>query len=138
MDFQTAIADINWLSVIVATLASFAVGSLWYSGALFGKAWQKDLGLSDEKIRSANMGAIFGSAFVLQFISVLILELFIGKDASLSYGLTAGLLVGIGWVATSFGTNYLYARKTFRLFLIDAGYFVVFFSLAGLILGVWK
>ena len=42
------------------------------------------------------------------------------------------------WKRTeSIGTNYLFARKSFRLFLIDSGYFVVFFVVMGAILGAW-
>ena len=63
MDFSA----INWLAVIVAAVAFFALGALWY-GPLFGKPWQKGVGLSDEEIKSANMGKLFGSAFIFALI----------------------------------------------------------------------
>jgi hypothetical protein len=137
MDLQTALSNINWLSVIVATIAAFILGSLWYSPVLFGKVWQKELGLSDEKIKNANMAVIFGTSFVLEFIAALVLEMFLGPDANVVTGIIAGALVGIAWIATAIGTNYLFARKSFRLFLIDSGYFVVFFIVMGGILGAW-
>ena len=137
MDLATLFENINWLSVIVASLAAFAIGSIWYSPVLFGKSWQKEVGLSDEAIKSSNMVVIFGTAFILMFISAFILDMFIGPEATAVIGLTAGLLVGVSWVATALGVTYLFARKSFRLFLIDAGYFVVFFSVMGLILGSW-
>lgn len=56
MDFS----NINFLAVLVSALASFAIGSLWYSPLLFGKAWQKAVGLTDEKIKSSNMIKTFG------------------------------------------------------------------------------
>ena len=65
MDLITSFNAINWLSVVVATVAAFAVGSLWYSPLMFTKIWQKEVKLSDEDIKNANMGMIFGSAFVL-------------------------------------------------------------------------
>jgi hypothetical protein len=137
MDLQTALSNINWLSVIVATIAAFILGSLWYSPVLFGKVWQKELGLSDEKIKNANMAVIFGTSFVLEFIAALVLEMFLGPDANVVTGIISGALVGIAWIATAIGTNYLFARKSFRLFLIDSGYFVVFFIVMGGILGAW-
>ena len=137
MDLQTAFSNINWLSVIVATVSAFIIGALWYSPVLFGKTWQKELGLSDEKIRNANMAVIFGTSFVLEFIAAFVLEMFIGSEANVATGIIAGALVGIAWVATAIGTNYLFARKSFRLFLIDSGYFVVFFIVMGGILGAW-
>jgi hypothetical protein len=137
MDLSTSFSEINWLSVIVATLAAFAIGGLWYSPVLFSKTWQKEVKLSDQDIKDVNMGLIFGSSFVLNFISAVVLELFIGKQAGVSTGLMAGLFVGVGWVATSLGTNYLFARKSLKLFFIDACYFIVYFAVMGIILGAW-
>jgi hypothetical protein len=137
MDLATAFSNINWLSVIAASLAAFAIGSVWYSPVMFSKTWQKESNLTDYDLKNASMPVIFGSAFVLMFISAVILDMFIGKDATASVGLIAGLLVSIGWIATALGVNYLFARKSFTLFLIDAGYFIVFFAVMGLILGAW-
>jgi len=138
MDLATAFTQINWFSVVVATLAAFALGSLWYSPVLVGKVWQKEIKLSDEDIRGANMPMIFGGAFVLNFIAAIVLEMFLGKESTLVSGLMAGLLVAIAWIATALGTNYLFARKSFKLFLIDAGYYVFYYALMGIILGAWK
>ena len=137
MDLQSAFTSINWLSVLIASVSAFAIGSLWYSSLLAGNAWQKELNLSDDAIKNANMPLIFGLAFILEFIAALVLDMFIGREATLWSGITAGALVSIAWVATSIGTNYLFARKSFRLFLIDSGYYVVFFMVMGAILGAW-
>ncbi|HCJ43247.1 MAG TPA: DUF1761 domain-containing protein, partial [Erythrobacter sp.] len=64
--------EINWLAVLLGTLAFFAVGALWY-GVLFAKAWQKAAGLSDEKIRSGNLPLIFGLTFLAELVIALTL-----------------------------------------------------------------
>jgi hypothetical protein len=138
MDFTTAFTQINWLSVIVATLAAFGLGSLWYSPVLVGKAWQSEIKMSDEDIKDANMPMIFGGAFILNFIAAVVLDMFLGKDATLVFGLIAGLLVAIAWIATALGTNYLFSRKSLKLFLIDAGYYIIYYAVMGIILGAWK
>jgi hypothetical protein len=138
MDLSTAFTQINWFSVIVATLAAFALGSLWYSPVLVGKAWQTESKLSNEDIQEANMPLIFGTSFILNFIAALVLDMFLGKDATLVYGLIAGLLVALAWIATAFGTSYLFSRKSFKLYLIDAGYYVFYYGIMGIILGAWK
>ncbi len=137
MDLQSAFNNINWLSALVAAVSAFAIGALWYSSLLLGNTWQKELKLSDDDIKNANMPMIFGLAFIMEFIAALVLDMFIGREATLQTGIAAGGLVGIAWVATSIGTNYLFARKSFRLFLIDGGYYVVFFIVMGAILGAW-
>jgi len=134
---MSSFTEINWLSVLVAAVVAFGIGGLWYSPILFSKRWQKELKLSDEKINSSNMVLIFGLTFLLNLIAALVLDIFIGKDSSLLTGLLKGLLVSVAWIGTALGINYLFSRKSFVLFLIDAGYFVVFFTLMGAILGAW-
>jgi hypothetical protein len=34
-----ALGDLNWPAVIVAALAYFAIGAVWYAPPVFGKAW---------------------------------------------------------------------------------------------------
>jgi len=137
MDLSSAFLQINWLSVIVSALAAFALGSLWYSPVLFGKTWQKLIKLSDEDMKGANMPLIFGSTFILNIIGAFVLDMFIGRESTLMTGLMAGLLVSLAWIATSLGINYLFTRKPFKLFIIDAGYYVAFFTIMGAILGAW-
>ncbi len=137
MAFDFSFSDVNWLSVIVSALAAFAVGSLWYSPLMVGKRWQKEVGLSDESMKNANMGMIFGGAFVLNVIGAIALELLIGPESTAFKGLHAGLFVAVFWIATSYGITYLFTRKTLTLFLIDAGYYIIFYSVMGLILGAW-
>ena len=71
------------------------------------------------------------------FIGALVLDIFLGPDASLSAGLRLGLTISLVWIASSFAINYLYTLKPLKLFLIDAGYFVVFYAVEGTILGAW-
>jgi len=138
MEISSVFAAINWLSVIVAALVAFAIGGFWYSPMLFGDVWAKELDLSDQDIKNANMPLIYGLAFVLSLIGASFLDVFIGRKATLFSGLITGLIVAVAWVSTSFGINYLFSRKSFKLFLIDAGYFLVFFPVIGAILGLWK
>jgi len=83
------------------------------------------------------MGLIFGLAFLLNFIGAVILELLIGPNARILSGLITALIISLGFIATALGINYLFARKSFKLFLIDAGYFILFFAVMGIILGAW-
>jgi hypothetical protein len=47
------------------------------------------------------------------------------------------LVVGVGWVATSFGVNYLFAGRRLTLLAVDAGYNIVLFALTGLMIGLF-
>ncbi len=137
MDMSHAMNSINWLAVIVAALSSFFLGSLWYSKILFGNSWMKACGFSEEELQDANMGKIFGTAFVLMLFAAFNLAMFIGPEADTAFGATAGFFAGIGWVATMIGVHYLFERKTLAHFLINAGYSTIALTVMGAILGAW-
>ncbi len=137
MNLANALAGINWPAVVVSTVVAFAVGGLWYSKALFGSAWLEEVGLTEEAVNNANMPRTFGGTFVLQFFAVIALAVLVGTDSSWQSGLSAGLVIGIFWIATAYGITYLFEQRTLRLFLINAGYNVVLFAIVGIIIGAW-
>ena len=124
----------NWLAVGLGTVAFFAVGALWY-GAIFGKAWQKATGLSDEQLKSgANMPLIFGTCFLLEFIVVLTVGHmfdFLEPGDRAKMMIAVGLALGI--MSPAIGITYLYMRKSLKLFLIDASHFIVGMAAVGLV-----
>ena len=129
--------DMNVLAVFAAALSAFLLGGVWYSPALFAKAWQRETGLSDEDLRKRSPGLIFGGSFVLSLIAAFVFAMFLGPRPALQLALGAGASAGLCWVAASFGINYLFERKSMKLFLINGGYHTLQFTLYGLILGLW-
>ena len=130
-------ANVNWLAVIAATLSSFVLGALWYSPALFGKAWMKENNFTMEDLKGGNMAAMYGLTFVLSFIIAVNLAFFFGGEVNLTMGMFYGGLAGFGWASMAIGTIYIFERKTFRLWLIHAGYITLQFIIMGAILGAW-
>jgi hypothetical protein len=128
-------APVNWL----AALSSFLVGGIWYSPLLFARPWMEASGLSREELARGGTARIFGGSFALSLVSAVNLAFFLADGRrSVASGITAGALAGVGWVATSLGTTYLFERRRLRLYLIDAGYHAVTFALMGAIPGIWK
>ncbi|MFT3726958.1 MAG: DUF1761 domain-containing protein [Terricaulis sp.] len=127
---------VNWLAVVAAALSSFVLGGVWYS-ALFSKPWMKAAGLTEEQVRAGNPLIIFGGSFVLALITSATFAIFLGPNVDAMTGSLYGLCAGACWVATSFGSTYLFERKTLSLLLINGGYRAVQFTLIGLILGAW-
>lgn len=129
--------EINYLAVLTAALATFAIGALWYSPVLFARIWMKELGFTKEELSKGNIFKIFGISLLLMLVIAFNLAAFIGSESDWKFGMTAGALAGIGWVAAAMGVNYLYERKSFRFWLINAGYMAVSFTVMGAILGSW-
>jgi hypothetical protein len=128
--------EINYLAVLVAAVASFILGGLWYSPLLFSKAWQRESGVTDEQMAGANMGLIFGLTLVLSLIAAFVFALFLGPRPSMPLGLGAGFSAGLCWVTASLGINYLFERKSLKLFLINGGYHTLQFTVIGLVLAL--
>lgn len=135
MDATTAATNINWLSVILAAVSSFVVGGIWY-GPIFGKAWMKAFKLTEEQLSTRNLPMVFGLSFVLTLVAAINLEMFIGVDASLSFGAFAGFAAGLGWVAAFLGILYLFEKQSLAGFFINAGYCIFALTLMGIILGL--
>jgi hypothetical protein len=129
--------DINWLAVLVATVVTFVLGGVWY-GPLFGRAWRSAEGQSEPQPgRQKHPALVYGLSFVLMLIAAMALAVAIGPDPNVAGSMGFGLIVGVGWVATSFGVNYLFAGRRLALFAVDAGYNVVLFALMGAIIGLF-
>jgi hypothetical protein len=116
---------VNWLAVVLGALAFFAVGAVWY-GALFGKAWQREVGLSDEQLRSSNMPLLFAACFVLELVVAWMLAHLIARTSPAPH-VVMMFAFGFGafLMTPAVGINYLYQRKSLKLFAIDAGHFIV-------------
>ena len=127
--------EVNWVAVALSALSSLVLGGIWYSPALFAKAWQSAVGLSDEQLKSGNMALTFGLTFVLSFIAAAVFAMFLGTEMSVGAATAAGFSAGLCWVGAAFGINYLFERRPLKLWLINAGYHTLQFTLFGLIIG---
>ncbi|KEO87913.1 hypothetical protein EH30_00635 [Erythrobacter sp. JL475] len=111
--------------VLAGTAAFFVVGAIWY-GVLFGKAWQRAAGLSDEDVQTGNMALIFGLTFLFEMLIAMVLWHLIARTGAAPHVvmmMSVGFALGI--MAPAIGINYLYQRKSGLLFAIDVGHFVL-------------
>ena len=60
--------EFNFLAVLVAALVPMVLGFIWYGPMLFQKAWMRESGMTEEKMKGSNMGVIFGLSFVLALL----------------------------------------------------------------------
>jgi len=127
--------EFNIFAVIVAALASFLLGGIWYSPAVLGKAWMKASGTTMQG--GHHKALVFGVAFVWSLLGALVFAMFLGPHPSMALGVGAGFSAGLFWVAGSFAINYLFEGKSLALWLINGGYHTAQYTLIGLILAAW-
>lgn len=128
---------LNLTAALVAAVSAFVLGGIWY-GPLFGKAWQGYMGLTDEDIASKGHPAvIMGLAFVLTLVQALVLSAVVPAGSGIESAVIYALVIGVAFVASAFGVNYLFSRHPKALFGIDAGFNVLQFALMGAIIGAF-
>jgi hypothetical protein len=126
-------ANANLLAILVAAAAGFLVGGIWY-GPLFGKAWMNENGFTEEELKKANMLKIYGLTFAFSVLSAVFLgHLLAAVQAGTRATMMISTGIALGYIAPAIGTNYLFSRKSGKLFAIDAGYWVVFYAAMGLV-----
>lgn len=133
----------NYLAVLVAGLVIFLLGGLWYSPALFAKKWIALQGRTEEQMKldaaRANMPMMYLQAFITGLITAYVMSLFMIHTAH--SGIIGGAHLGIWtWLGFAAPTSYamsLFSMKPKELWLIDTGYNLVAFVLAGAVLGAW-
>ena len=141
-------STINWLAVLVAGISAFVLGGIWYSPALFGKAWMTENKMSVDDVKKGNAGKIYGWSFVLSLIMSANLGMFLADapadcpancvvKTDIAWGITAGFLAGI-WVFCGLAIVALFEHKSARYIFINGGYLVVALTLMGAILGLWR
>ena len=129
---------VNWIAVVVVGVSAFALGGVWYSPALFGKAWMKENNLSMGEVRAGNKGKIFGGSILLSLIMSANLAMYLRTpDINFQLGLLYGLLAGV-WVFCGIAMVALFELKTLRYILINGGYCLIALGLMGAIIGAWR
>ena len=136
------LSHVNWLAVLVAAVAYFMLGALWYSKALFGTKWAQliKLDMNNPDLKKG-MGGMMISTFVLILVVCFGLETMIVKvnfAQEFTYGIKLGLLTGLAFATTAVSINYVYERKPSNLYLISNGYHVIGHIIAATILVVWR
>ncbi len=130
---------VNWLAVLIAFVASFAIGWWWYSPAGFWKIWRDKAGVTDDLMDGANMGAAFGGTIVANVLGVIVLAMLmngLGVD-SWAGGLGTGLVLGLVLRGGAHALHNGFAQRSPAVTLIDAAHDAVGLGLAGLVLGLF-
>lgn len=159
--------EINFLALLLAALSTLVVGFIWYNPKVFGGIWMRESGMTEEKMKGANMAMIFGLSVVYAFFISFVLQMLtihqygalgmIGGDIanakpsyaafmadygdafrSFKHGALHGVMTGLFLVLPVTGTNALYERRSFKYVLVTSGFWIVAFAIMGGIICAMK
>ena len=134
-------ASINWLAVLVAAIAYFSLGALWFSKPVFGTRWVAlhKINMDDPEVKKGVAAIMFGS-FLLMLLATIGLAILVARFhfyEAIS-GIKLGLFTGICFASTAISVTYLYIKKPLASHFIDNLYHIVGQVIAAIILCVWK
>ena len=133
--------EINYWAVLVSGVATFMLGGLWYT-ALFGNLRTELLGYSAEQIKQAEQAVpVTFSVLIVCYIVIafVMAAMFSGWGIeTAAQGVLLGLLLWLGFSVALGLTGQVTSFRPLGVFLIDAGYQLVFLVMTGAILGAWQ
>lgn len=160
--------EINFLALVAAALSTLVIGFIWYNPKVFGTIWMRESGLTEEKMKGANMPAIFIMAVFFAFLIAMILQFLtihqwgafgmigggnaIGTKPSYAafmldygtafrtfkHGALHGFFTGLFLAFPMVATNALFERKSWKYTFINSGYWILCFTIMGGIICAWQ
>ncbi|MBI1730483.1 DUF1761 domain-containing protein [Candidatus Acetothermia bacterium] len=133
---------INYLAVLVSSVAAFVLGGLWYSPLLFAKLWVKAHGFSEQQTKEMQKKA--GPGYFITFLGNIVMALVFSAlisyahPADIIQGLWLGFLLWVGFALTTGLSNAIFSGKSMLAHWIDAGYQLIYILLIGAILTIWQ
>jgi hypothetical protein len=134
--------SINYLAVILATLSTMVIGSIWYTPKVFGNYWMKAAnitpsGKASDAIRPIVITVVvsFITAWVLAGAAYISFDFYGGSF--LVNSLLTGLILWAGFTAARFITHDAFDGRPTGLTVLNVAHELVTIMVMALIIGVW-
>ena len=139
---RNIIPHLNYLHVLVVTVAGFLLGWIWYSPVLFVKPWIAEMKITPEQMKEAKakgMAGFFVKGFLFTFLSTFGLAALIAAHGSPNWkhGAAFGLFIGLFGPVMRMLNNGVWENRSLKLQAIVTGHEIVLYTLQGAILGAW-
>jgi len=135
-------ANVNYLAVLIAAVAAFIVGAVWYG--TFSKAWIAAQGKTMESVKQeqaekvGQMSAFLPFVFVSNLVMAVVLYGIMKHVGPFTVraALISAAFCWLGFVVTTIATNYAFQGRKPMLTVIDAGWLAALL-VTGAILGAF-
>jgi hypothetical protein len=129
-------AGINYLAILIATIAGFAFGAAYYT--MLSKQWLAAVGKAKEELGGSPLPFVI--SFVALAVMAWVLAGTIGHlgpgQVTLKNGVITGVFLWLGFVVTTVFVNNAYPSRKYSLSLIDSIHWLGVLAIQGAIIGV--
>ncbi|RNA63383.1 DUF1761 domain-containing protein [Chryseobacterium nematophagum] len=157
--------QINFLAIFVAALVPLIMGFIWYNPKVFGQVWMEEAGLTEDKMKGANVGVFIFSlilsvliSYFLQFVTIHQFGALgmIGGDVmnandsyqafmkdygmayrSFGHGALHSFIAGVLFVFPLIAINAMFERKSWKYTMINTAYWTITITIMGGIICGW-
>ena len=129
--------DLNWLAIVVATVAWFAFSAIWYSVPPLSSAWMREAKVTPGE--GPPLVTLLIPTFIGYFVTTIVIALLaraIGAT-ELMDGLKLGIVLGVGFGVISALVVQIYEQKGGSYWLINGINAIIAYSIVAVIVTVW-
>ena len=153
--------QLNFWLVFVAGFIPLVTGFIWYNPKVFGNAWMKSAGMTEESMKGANMILIFGLCYLfgvmlaIAMMTIVIHQMGLfsalqgdktpetaaymknffdtygSRFRTFKHGALHGTISGLFIALPVLGTCALFERKGFKYIAVHTGYWMLTMALMG-------
>jgi hypothetical protein len=127
-------------AIVLSAFICFSLAAFWFSPALFGTFWRNAIGTEQSTpYRPATL-----RAFALTFVMLLLFSAVVNivVDFFGAVGMMQGVVTGIViWLAITFShaaVHIAFDRRSFILFALYAGYYLVASVISSTLFSLWR
>lgn len=126
--------DISWAAIVVCGVVNMVLGMIWYAPQVFGGVWMEELGKKKGDMKMDPVSLV--SMFIIAMAIAYVLRHFIvyaGADTT-TLGVETGIWASIGLFALPTASGVFAGGTSWRMWAVNAGYWVVAVAIMGAIL----
>ena len=130
--------DLNWIAIVVATIAWFAFSAIWYSVPPLSGAWQRASKV-DMTSGGPPLAVLFIPTLIGYFVTTVVIALIVSAIGATEVmdGVWLGVALGVGFGVVGALVSQVYEQKGGSYWLINGINAIIAYVIVAVIVTVW-